>query len=146
MTAPLVFFHMTPGHLVETILQNGLDPAFTKSSMAAVFLSGTRETAQNYEWMKSRPCAMLKVTLPSSMEAHLAPDNYELNDLLYDMTEAQLAQHGLFEGAGWRDCDWRQSLAICDQVACTTMIEASCIEVLALAPRAARPVPRVRPG
>jgi predicted nucleotidyltransferase len=98
--------------------------------LAAIFLAGSAMTAQNYEGMKDEPCAVLRVDLPDHLLGSLSADNYELHDLLQDMDSRALKKHGLFHGAQWSDCTWEQSLAICDQVACTAKVPASCLAVV----------------
>lgn len=120
-------FHLTPLSQLDSVLRTGLDPAHSNSSLPAIFLAGSEFTARNYEGMKNEPCIVVQVDLPQELQAHLAADNYELRDILEEMDVASLKSHGLDEGAHWQDCSWQQSLAICDEVACTALIPPECI-------------------
>ncbi len=124
------FFHLTPVSQLKSVLQHGLDPEHSKSSLSAIFLAGSEMTARNYESMKDGPCVMLQVDLPDHLLSSLAADNYELHDLLEDMDARALKKHGLFSGAQWSDCTWEQSLAICDQVACRAKIPPHCLTLV----------------
>lgn len=115
-------YHMTPASTLDAVLREGLDPARSASSLPAVFLAGSAATAANYEGMKDEPCVVVEVDLPEEFFVHLGPDNYELRDLLSDMSAAQRRQHGVERDGEWHHCSWRQSLAICDQLACTAKI------------------------
>ncbi len=125
----MLFFHLTTDSALPEILRNGLEPRHSQSSLAAVFLAGSEATAENYACMKDEPCTLLAIDLPDELLAHLQADNYELPDLVVDLPEDQLVEHGLWAEASWSDCNWRQSLAICDQVACFAAIPSSCISV-----------------
>lgn len=126
----MVLYHLTTHDLLDDIIMQGLLPEKSKSSLPAVFLSLHRDTAQNYEGAKEASCVVLEIDLTPELEQHLGPDNYELRDLLMDMDKDELEKHGLFEGAGWQDCSWQQSLAICGQVACTGRIAPERIKAL----------------
>lgn len=121
------FYHLTTADRLDDILANGLDPAFSASSLPAVFLAGSAMTAQNYEGMKDGETRMLIIDLPDDpgqlekLGIVLGPDNYELRDLLADKNFNSV-DHGIPEGARADDCSWQQSLAICDQVACFSKI------------------------
>lgn len=115
-------YHLTPYDCLDDIIMQGLLPEKSKSSLPAVFLASHRETAQNYEGMKKSACVVLEIDVTPELQQHLRADNYELRDLLRDMENDELEKHGLFEGSGWADCTWQQSLAICGQVACTARI------------------------
>lgn len=123
------FYHLTTADRLDDILANGLDPAFSASSLQAIFLAGSAFTAQNYEGMKDGPTCLVEVELPDKPEKHglnLGPDNYELRDLLDDKN-FDFVQYGVTEGTRAEDCTWQQSLAICDQVACFSKIPAHLI-------------------
>jgi hypothetical protein len=124
------FFHLTPVRELESVMRDGLDPARSRSSLPAVFLAGSTFTAQNHEGMKQEPCVLLEVDLPPHLLDSLSPDNVELRDLMADMDEEDLTGHGLWAGAQWSDCNWQQSLAICDQVACSAKIPGHCLTVV----------------
>ena len=123
-------YHLTTYDLLDDIVMHGLLPEKSQSSLPAIFLASHRETAQNYESMKKSACVVLEVDLPPGLEQHLRPDNYELRDLLGGMGNDDLERHSLFEGAGWQDCTWQQSLEIRGQVACTERIAPEHITVL----------------
>jgi predicted nucleotidyltransferase len=124
------FFHLTPASRLNSVLEHGLEPGHSQSSLVAIFLAGSEMTAKNYEGMKNEPCVVLQVDLPDHLLSSLTADNVELRDLLQDMDARALRRRGLFDGARWSDCTWEQSLAICDQVACTVKIPPHCLAVV----------------
>lgn len=127
-----IFYHLTPTSRVSEIQSKGLDPIHSASSLEAIFLAGSLHTALNYIGMKNEPVTLLKITLNTD-RADLAPDNYELRDLLDEMSEDDFEKYGLPEGVESAQCTWEQSLDICDQVACFSRIDGSMIEVMSRA-------------
>jgi len=110
--SPEEFFHLTCHGKLASILQMGLDPAYSASSLKAVFLAGHRSTAENYAGMHSADVILLRVVASRLDPDCLGPDNYELRDYLESLDE----DHELF-GRRWNDFSWQESLAFCDQVA-----------------------------
>lgn len=122
-------FHVTLKSQLPSILESGLDPTFSKSSLPAVFLADCMDGAMSYACSTEEPCALLEVTVKPDL-LDLGPDNYELRDMLLMLTPEELAAHGLSEDARWADCTWQQSLAVCGQVACYSIIPASQIRII----------------
>lgn len=123
-------FHLTTAHSLSEILLYGLLPERSQSSLKAVFLTDCRLVAENYASMKDETCALLSIDAVEQFR--LGPDNYELQDALHEMDPKELEDRGLYEGSGWQDCTWQQSLSICNQVACYSRIPPEYIAVLDL--------------
>lgn len=76
---------------------------------------------------------LYKIEVKSNITAknyELGPDNYELRDFLKSMDKEELKEHKLWEGVTWEDCSWKQSLKICNQVACYTEIPPKNIKIV----------------
>lgn len=123
------FYHLTSAKALPSILEHGLKPEYSESSLEAVFLSNCPDTAENYSAMREGDCVLLEINITAN-KYDLGPDNYELRDFLADMDKEELKSHKLYEGVTWIDCSWRQSLKICNQVACYTTIEPKYIKVV----------------
>ena len=123
------FYHLTTAKALPAILEHGLDPEKSESSLEAIFLSNTQNIAEDYEAMRNEPCVLLEVNINPD-EYELGPDNYELHDFLNSMSEEELEEHGLYEGVNWDDCSWEQSLQFCNQVACYDIISPPNIKII----------------
>lgn len=123
------FYHLTTEKALPSILEHGLKPEYSESSLEAIFLSNCLDTAEQYCAMREDDSVLLEINITAS-HYELGPDNYELRDFLQSMDKEELKSHKLYEGATWEDCSWRQSLKICNQVACYTNIEPKYIKVL----------------
>jgi len=123
-------YHVTTLAALPAILEDGLDPARSRSSLNAVFLSGGEFTAANYTCMRDGPHAMLSIDLSSLDPELLGPDNYELPDLLEQMDAEALEGIGYHEGVTWSEVSWRHSLAIADQVAYYGIIPPSALTII----------------
>lgn len=123
-------YHLAKVESVESILEHGLDPGFSQSSLPAIFLAASPDIAENYRHMKDEgEFVILAVDMALIPLACLSPDNYELADLLREMDARTLEAVGLWEGAEWSDATWQQSLEICGQVACETVIPPPSISI-----------------
>jgi len=122
---PKEFFHLTCRSKLASVLRHGLDPAYSASSLKAVFLSGHRFTAANYAGMHSEDVILLRVDASRLDPACLGPDNYELRDYL----ESLDGDHEDF-GRRWNEFSWQESLALCDQVAYWGIIPPEALTVL----------------
>lgn len=125
----MIFYHLTTAKALPSILEYGLDPQQSQSSLKAIFLSNNISTAEHYEAMHNEPCVLLEVHI-NPHEYELGPDNYELHDFLDSMSEEQLEEHGLYLGFSWDDCSWEQSLEFCNQVACYDIIYPKNIKII----------------
>lgn len=125
----MIFWHCTPTRLLDSILREGLRPEMSNSSLRAVFLSGHESTALNYACMKDEPCSLLEIDLPEEALSKLAPDNYELPDLIESLSQKDLGALGFSHAPKWSELTWAQSLEVCDQVACHATIPSECIRV-----------------
>lgn len=110
-------YHVCPESSLGAILEEGLDPEQSQSSLKAVFLTNDRFTAVNYANMRPGEAhALLSVDLDALDTELLGPDNYELPGILQEMTPEELEDIGYWEGVDWNDVSWQDSLAICCQV------------------------------
>jgi len=125
-----ILYHVTTLASFRSILEEGLDPARSQSSLKAVFLSGGEFTAASYACMRDGPHVMLSVDVTSLDPDLLGPDNYELPDLLEQMDPESLGELGYHEGISWSDVSWRHSLAIADQVAYYGIVPPSALAVV----------------
>jgi len=123
-------YHVTTLAALPAILEGGLDPARSQSSLDAVFLSGGVFTAASYACMRDGPHVMLSVDLSALDAALLGPDNYELPDLLEQIDPEALEELGYYEGVGWSEVSWKHSLAIADQVAYRGIIPPSALSII----------------
>ena len=90
-----ILYHCTTVSALEKILQEGLSPINSKSSLKAIFITDDLFTAQNYANMKEEDCVVLQFTLGDLDLTLCGPDNYELqqwiesnNSKLKDWSEA----------------------------------------------------------
>jgi len=125
-----ILYHVTTLASFRSILEEGLDPARSQSSLKAVFLSGGEFTAASYACMRDGPHVMLSVDVTSLDPDLLGPDNYELPDLLEQMDPEALEELGYYEGVGWSEVSWEHSLAIADQVAYRGIIPPSALSII----------------
>lgn len=120
MTKNIKLYHLTPESNLNKILEEGLLPHKSKSSLQAVFLTNDISVAENYKSMYDEKCVILSVNLVELDPDKLGPDNYELKDFL----EQQKSK------IYWSDCDWEFSLKKVNQVAYYGKIESNLIEVV----------------
>lgn len=123
------FYHLTTVKALPSILSEGLKPEYSESSLEAIFLSNCAFTAEQYCGMREGDNVLLELNI-TAKNYELGPDNYELRDFLQSMDKEELKEHKLWEGVTWEDCSWRQSLEICNQVACYTEIPPKNIKIV----------------
>lgn len=122
------FYHAMPKKYLSNVLQYGLDPKHTKSSLNAIFLAGHPSTAENYTVMHSDTPAdsvILKINSTGLDLNLLGPDNYELQDYLESLDD----DDDMY-GMNWNDLSWKESLQLVDQVAYYGTIDPKLISVM----------------
>lgn len=108
-----VLYHGTTMDHVPDIKAHGLLPDRSQSSLNAVFLAADTYTAGNYAHNDFGDGAVILAIDMSKLDwDQFGPDNYELPDMLRDIDEDDPCF-----GLDWSECDWRDSLRICGQVA-----------------------------
>lgn len=120
-----VLYHGTTTDHLNDIKDHGLLPERSTSSLPAVFLASDTYTANNYAYNDFGDAPVILVIDMSKLDwDHFGPDNYELPDMLRDIEEDDPCL-----GLSWVECDWRDSLRICGQVAYHGVIPPSAITV-----------------
>jgi hypothetical protein len=121
-------YHVTPVSNVKAILEVGLRPGSSNSSLEAVFLSQSPSTAENYKCAKTEPCVVLEIDARYIHPVHLGPDNYELQDWLDGLSERERDE--VAGGAEhWSDFSGQESLWHCEQAAYYKTIPPEAIKV-----------------
>lgn len=114
----------TMDHLLE-IQTHGLVPDRSQSSLNAVFLAVDEYTAGNYAFNDFGDEGVILVIDINKLDwDKFGPDNYELPDML-----GYLDDDDPCFGFDWKDCDWRDSLRICGQVAYYGVIDPAAIKI-----------------
>jgi len=122
-------YHGTWRRNLPFILENGLIPQASKSSMDAVFLAVDPFTATNYQHMHGASddeWIVLEVDVAKLEPTNLGPDNCELTDLLSQIED----EDDPCFGADWSDCSWAESLRICGQAAYAGVVPAAALKAL----------------
>lgn len=103
-------YHCFPKSKLKSVLQKGLDPKHSKSSLSAIFLTDDLFTARNYSNMQSdeKEFVIVSVKLQDLKEEELGPDNYELQDYL-DTHKSKFEY--------WNETTWQYSLQKVNQIA-----------------------------
>lgn len=116
-----------PKKYLDGVMQHGLDPKFTKSSLNAIFLAGHPSTAENYTVMHTdnlQDSVILKINKAGLDPKLLGPDNYELKDYLESLDD----DDDMY-GMNWNDLTWQDSLNLVDQVAYYGVIPPNLISI-----------------
>ncbi len=109
---PTLYHGTTEDHLAE-IKAHGLMPDRSESSLNAVFLAADAHTAGNYAFNDfGDGGVILAIDIAKLDWDKFGPDNYELPDMLRDIDDDDPCAE-----LDWHECDWRDSLRICGQVA-----------------------------
>lgn len=135
-TMPAILYHGCRKADVPSILESGLDPAYSRSGLQAVYLTDDYTVAEAYSSMDAsvshEPAShwvVLAIDAKQLIDHLFSPDDYELADVLLDMSDEDLEAVGLWPGASWKDCDPELSLELCNQVAYADVTPACAIEV-----------------
>lgn len=106
-------YHGTTMDHIAEIKTDGLVPDRSESSLSAVFLASDAHTAGNYAYNDFGDAGVILTIDMGKLDwDQFGPDNYELPDLLRDIDDDDPCF-----GLDWHECDWRDSLRICGQVA-----------------------------
>lgn len=130
---PRTLYHGCRRSALESILAHGLDPAFSKSGLLAVYMTDDWEVAAGYWVAKNDPeneWVILSIHTRDLVPHLFGPDDYELADVLLTMSDDELDAVGLWPGANWKECSPELSLELCNQVAYFDVIPPTAIEVL----------------
>ena len=130
---PKKLFHVTRLEDLPEVLENGLDPERSASRSKAVYLAVAWDVAENYlGFDASKAFAMIEIDGSALDETALQPDDYELPDLWEELPEERFEELGLDPENDWdRECDWRDSVAICGQVAYEGRVPPEAMRVVA---------------
>jgi len=122
-------YHITPESNAKAIMEEGLLPGMSKSSLDAVFLTQYPSTADNYQCMKDEPCVLLEIEARYIHPGKLRPDNYELQDWLDGLSDCDRIR--LVGGAErWNELTGEDSLKLCAQAAYSLPIPPEAIRVV----------------
>lgn len=131
MASSRILYHVCRASMIDSIMQNGLNPSYSKSSLEAIFLADLPEVAEGYvmfdpevDWI------LLAVESAHLDKSQLGPDNYELPDMLDGLGEEELEMLDLYEGIEWHQISWKDSLVICNQVAYYATIDPQYISII----------------
>lgn len=109
---PTLYHGTTADHYAE-IKVHGLVPDRSQSSLKAVFLAADAHTAGNYAYNDHGDAGLILAIDINKLDwDKFGPDNYELPDML-----EQIDEDDPCFALDWSECDWRDSLRICGQVA-----------------------------
>lgn len=121
------WYHITKQSNVKSILEKGLNPHYSQSSLDAIFLACDKYTALNYHdhHMSGETYIVLKIDGNGLDEKLLGPDNYEFQDILDNEDE-----DSPYYGMHYSDLTWEDSAKLQCQVAYYGVIPPKYIEVM----------------
>jgi len=112
-------YHCTDSKNIPSIKEIGLHPNKSQSSLEAVFLAGSINTAKNYSLMRPEieQYVIFEVDSETLDPTKCFADNYELPEIMEDMPSRDLKKFGVYRDQDFRTIPWEISLKICDQMA-----------------------------
>lgn len=122
-----IFYHGLPTAVLESVLEQGLLLRKSKCAKKAIFLSSSRETAENYRYMHNlglEEWSIVGVNAADLDQASVAPDDFELSGLAEGPDAFDTEQY-----LAWKKVPATVTLNLASQIAYKKDIEPSKLTV-----------------